>query len=119
MMETTPKYPLRQVRLDRKEAVGMDILVKTWLRANRMTAKVNTGRIYSAWDAVSGAAPYTLRRFYRGGTLYITLSSAVIRARLVPRRQEFIDKINLMLAGDPLFTKEDQFVGMVQNLILK
>ena len=119
-MEEFPQtYPLRQVRLDRKEAVGMDVLVKAWLRSNRMTGKVNTSRIYSAWDDVSGAAPYTLRRFYRNGTLYITLSSAVIRSRLIPRRQEFIDKINLRLAQDPLFTRNDRNVGLVQNLILK
>lgn len=113
------EYPHKQVRLDRKEAVGMDVLVKAWLRANRLTGRVNTGRIYSAWDEISGAAPYTLRRYYRGGTLYITLSSAVIRSRLIPRRQEFIDKINLRLAQDPLFTQGDRIVGMVQNLILK
>lgn len=113
------EYPQRTVRLDRKEAVGMDVLVKAWLRSNRMTGKVNTSRIFSAWDDVSGAAPYTLRRYFRGGTLYITLSSAVIRSRLIPRRQEFIDKINLRLAQDPLFTQSDRAVGLVQNLILK
>lgn len=113
------EYPQRTVRLDRKEAVGMDVLVKAWLRSNRLTGKVNTSRIFSAWDDVSGAAPYTLRRYFRGGTLYITLSSAVIRSRLIPRRQEFIDKINLRLAQDPLFTQSDRTVGLVQNLILK
>ena len=113
------EYPQRTVRLDRKEAVGMDVLIKAWLRSNRLTGKVNTSRIFTAWDNVSGAAPYTLRRFYRGGTLYITLSSAVIRSRLIPRRQEFIDKINLSLARDPLFTQSDRTVGLVQNLILK
>ena len=113
------EYPQRTVRLDRKEAVGMDVLIKAWLRSNRLTGKVNTSRIFTAWDNVSGAAPYTLRRFYRGGTLYITLSSAVIRSRLIPRRQEFIDKINLSLAQDPLFTQSDRTVGLVQNLILK
>ena len=113
------EYPQRTVRLDRKEAVGMDVLIKAWLRSNRLTGKVNTSRIYTAWDDVSGAAPYTLRRFYRGGTLYITLSSAVIRSRLIPRRQEFIDKINLRLTQDPLFTRSDRNVGLVQNLILK
>lgn len=119
MDEYSPKYPGRQVRIARKEAVGMDTLVKAWIKANRLTGKVNTQRIFSAWDAVSGAAPYTIRRYYRSGTLYITLSSAVIRSRLIPRRQEFIDKINLMLSSDTLFTQGDKYVGLVDNLILK
>jgi len=108
-----------QVRIDRKEAVRMDVLVKAFLRANRMTARVNTERIYSTWDAVSGAAPYTLRRYFRGGTLYITLSSAVIRSQLFSRRDYLKDQINLRLADDPLFSREDQLVGLVQQIILK
>lgn len=97
----------------------MDTLVKAFLRANRLTARVNTGRIYGAWDAVSGAGAYTLRRYYRAGTLYITLSSAVIRSQLFSRREYLKDQINLRLSGDPLFNQEDQLVGLVQQIILK
>ena len=107
------------VRLDRKEAVRMDTLIRTFLKANRMTAKVNTERIYRAWNAVSGAEAVTLRRYYRNGTLIITLSSAVYRSQLFPQRALLVEKINRFLADDPLFTQEDQFVGLVQNLILK
>jgi len=107
------------VRLARKEAVRMDSLVRAFLRSNRMTAKVNTQRIYSAWDTVSGAAPFTLRRYYKNGTLYITLSSAVCRSQLIPQRALLIDKINLRLTSDPLFSQEDRLVGLVKNLILK
>ena len=113
----SPNKP--QVRIDRKEAVRMDALVKEFLRASRMTAKVNTGRIYSTWDEVSGAAPYTLRRFYRAGTLYITLSSAVIRSQLFARRDYLKDQINLRLADDPLFNRDDRLVGLIQQIILK
>ena len=108
-----------QVRLDRKEAVPMNVLIKTFLRTQHMTAKVNTARIYSCWDAVSGAAAYTLRRYYRAGTLYITLSSAVIRSQLFSRRDYLKDQINLRLADDPLFSQEDRLVGLVQQIILK
>ena len=80
------EYPQRTVRLDRKEAVGMDVLIKAWLRSNRLTGKVNTSRIYTAWDDVSGAAPYTLHRFYRGGRNSSTRSiSPWPRTRFSPR----------------------------------
>ena len=107
------------IRLDRKEAVRMDTLIRSYLKASRMTAKVNTERIYSAWNAVSGAESVTLKRYYRNGTLIVTLSSAVYRSQLFPQRALLVEKINRVLADDPLFTKEDQFVGLVQNLILK
>ena len=106
-------------RIKRKNAVPLSSAIREYLREAHLTTGLNTRRIFATWDEVSGAAPYTLRRYYRGGTLYITLSSAVIRSRLIPRRQEFIDKINLRLAQDPLFTQGDRIVGMVQNLILK
>jgi len=118
-METPFSLNKPQVRIDRKEAVRMDVLIKTFLRTQHMTARVNTGRIYTAWDEISGAAPYTLRRYYRAGTLYITLSSAVIRSQLFSRRDYLKDQINLRLADDPLFNREDRLVGLVQQIILK
>lgn len=121
-METSEKPILQRpggVRLDRKEAVGMDVLVKAFLRANRLTARVNTEHIYAAWDRVSGMGRYTLRRYFRGGTLTITLSSAVVRSHLLPQCPLLTERINEELRQDPLFSTGDQFVGFVEKIVLK
>ena len=65
--------------IHRKEAVGMDKIVEAYIKSMKIAAGLNTQRVFAAWDACSGAGPYTLRRFYRGGKLYITLSSSVMR----------------------------------------
>ena len=65
-------------------------------------------------DAVDGGL-----RFFRGGKLYITLGSSVIRSQLYFQRDVLVEKMNAFLAKDDLFTGEDPTVGYVKELILK
>ena len=60
----------------------MDELVKQYIRSMKLAAGLNTQRIFAAWDACSGAGEFTLKRFFRDGKLYITLSSSVVRNQL-------------------------------------
>ena len=106
-------------KVARKTAVPLEDLIHEYLRAGHLTAPLNTRRIFDAWDAASGAARYTVRRFFRDGKLYITVDSSVVRSQLSFQRQELVDKINALLAQDDLFTRDDGRVGFVQELILK
>ena len=105
--------------LDRKKAVGMDELVRAYIKSMRLAPGLNTQRIFAAWDACSGAAPFTLRRFFRSGTLYITVSSSVVRNELYFQRDLLVEKMNAWLSGDTLFTEDNRSVGYIRNLVLK
>jgi hypothetical protein len=105
--------------LDRKKAVGMDELVRAYIKSMRLAPGLNTQRIFAAWDACSGAAPFTLRRFFRSGTLYITVSSSVVRNQLYFQRDLLVEKMNAWLSGDALFTEDNRSVGYIRNLVLK
>ena len=105
--------------LDRKKAVGMDELVRAYIKSMRLAPGWNTQRIFAAWDACSGAAPFTLRRFFRSGTLYITVSSSVVRNQLYFQRDLLVEKMNAWLSGDTLFTEDNRSVGYIRNLVLK
>ena len=107
------------VRLHRKEALGMDKIVEEYIKQMKLAVGLNTQRIFAAWDACSGAAPWTLRRFFRGGKLYITLSSSVLRSQLFLQKPLLIEKMNAFLAQDELFTSDNKTVGFIQELILK
>lgn len=107
------------VRIHRKEAVGMDKVVQEFIKSMKLAAGLNTQRIYAAWDACSGAGPYTLKRFFRGGKLYITLSSSVIRNQLYFQRAVLIEKMNAYLSQDSLFTADNKSVGFITDLILR
>ena len=107
------------VQIHRKEAIGMDQVVRQYIQSMKLTAGLNTQRVFAAWDACSGAQAYTLKRFFRGGKLYITLGSSVIRSQLYFQRDVLVEKMNAFLAKDDLFTGEDTTVGYVKELILK
>ncbi len=97
----------------------MDKIVEAYIKSMKIAAGLNTQRVFAAWDACSGAGPYTLRRFYRGGKLYITLSSSVMRCQLSLQREVLIEKMNAFLTQDVLFTTDNKTVGFIQELILK
>lgn len=99
--------------------MGMDALVKEYIKSMKLSAGLNTQRIFAAWDACSGAAPFTLKRFFRGGKLYITLSSSVIRNQLYFQKAELMEKMNAFLSKDELFTQDDRTVSFIEELILR
>ena len=107
------------VRMARKKALSMDEVVSMYIKSMKLTSGLNTHRIFAAWDEASGAAPYTLKRFFRDGRLYITLSSSVVRNQLSFQAEALVEKMNSILAGDGLFTKDDPRVSYVKELILK
>ena len=107
------------VRIHRKEAVGMEQVVKEFIHSMKLTSGLNTQRVFAAWDACSGAGPYTLKRFYRGGKLYITLSSSVIRNQLYFQTDALVRKMNAFLEADELFTADGEGTAGIQQLILK
>ncbi|MBQ9194608.1 MAG: DUF721 domain-containing protein [Bacteroidales bacterium] len=107
------------VRIHRKEPVGMDALVKEYIKSMKLAMGLNTQRIFAAWDACSGAAPFTLKRFFRGGKLYITLSSSVIRNQLYFQKDELVKKMNAFLSQDELFTPDNRTVNFIEELVLR
>ena len=106
-------------RVARKTAVSLSEAIQEYLKVAKLSAGLNTQRIFAAWDAASGAGRYTVRRFFRDGRLYITVDSSVVRSQLSFQRDVLIEKINALLAQDELFTQDDARVGIVKELILK
>ncbi len=107
------------VQIHRKEAIGMDKVVEEFIKSMKLSAGLNTQRVFAAWDACSGAGPFTIKRFYRGGKLYITLRSSVIRNQLYFQKDALIEKMNAFLSEDTLFTADNRTVGFIRELILK
>lgn len=94
----------------------MGEIMKLFVKRNGLAPGLNTSLVFSAWDKVSGAGPYTIRKFYRDGTLYCTLSSSVVRSRLYPAREGLKEGMNKELSANPLF---DASRGLVKSIILK
>ncbi|MCR5351208.1 MAG: DUF721 domain-containing protein [Bacteroidales bacterium] len=106
-------------RVTRKNAVSLAEAIQEYIKSAKLSAGLNTQRIFAAWDAASGAGRYTVRRFFRDGKLYITVDSSVVRSQLTFQREALIEKINALLEQDDLFIRDDARVGTVKELILK
>ena len=113
------EYKKRNYFIRRKEALTMEEVIEEYIKSAKIASGLNTQRIFAAWDECSGAGPFTLKRYFRGGTLYITLNSSVIRNQLSFQKAELVEKMNATLAGDPLFTSDNRTTGFVKELVLK
>lgn len=106
-------------RIGRKQALAMDEVIHMYIKSMKLSSGLNTQRIFAAWDEASGASRYTIKRFFRGGKLYVTLNSSLVRTRLDMEKDVLILKMNDILRSDGLFTAEDVNVSYVEQLILK
>ena len=113
------EHKKRNYFIRRKEALSMEEVIEEYIKSAKLAAGLNTQRIFAAWDECSGAGPFTLKRYFRSGTLYITLNSSVIRNQLSFQKAALIEKMNATLSGDRLFTSDNRTVGYVQDLVLR
>ena len=97
----------------------MGDLLPLFVRSQGLSAGLNTQRVFAAWDEVSGVKDFTLRRFYRDGKLYVTLSSSMVRTHLEFQKETLLKSVNGFLEKDGLFDKSFQKVGFVKEIILK
>lgn len=107
------------MRIDKKTADSSDKLISGYIKMMKLAPALNTRRVFMAWMENSGAAAYTIKQFYRNGTLTVTLNSSMIRTVVGSRLDEIIERINCQLKEDELFTDDDPKVGYVQKIVLK
>ena len=110
-------FDIKDNRLRRKEAVGMDLLVQDFIREMKLSAGVNSQRATEAWNTVSGASRYTLEVSLDKGILYVTLGSSMARNQLYFQRDVLLRKVNEFLDNDSLFVKGAG--PAVRNIVLK
>ena len=107
------------MKLEKKSAEGMENIMLRYVKAMGISFSHNSRRIYMAWDEASGAAEHTIKRFFKDGTLTVTLDSSVLRSVLLLQTDLLVAKINQILDGDELFIKDDPRLRIVEKLVLK
>lgn len=113
-------YDNRANKMRRQNAVGMDELVKQFIRQMRLSSGLNRQRVDDAWNQVSGASRYTLATDFSDGTLYCTLSSSIVRNQLYFQKDFILKEINEFLKKDELCIWDWEAKGdCVKVLVLK
>ena len=106
-------------KIKRKTAEPLAFAIKSFLKSAHLTTGLNTRLVFAAWDEVSGAAPFTIKRYFRSGKLYITLNSSVARSQYQRQKDLLLIRINERLRKDELFDRQDCNANWVEDIILK
>lgn len=112
-------YDNKDNRLRRKEAVGMEQLVKDFVRDMKLTSGMNRQRAAWAWNEASGASRYTLDVNLNKGVLYVALNSSMARNQLYFQREIIMKKINMLLDEDELFVKPSAEETAIKSIVLR
>lgn len=107
------------MRIEKKTAVASADLMTAMIKYLKVAPALNTRRIFAAWNDNSGIAEHTVHQFFRNGKLTVTLDSSMLRTILNSRKREIMDSMNIQLAKDDLFIKDDPKVGFVEEIVLK
>ena len=106
-------------RIARKQAITVAEALKEMFRSERLGATLNTRRVFLAWEEASGAGDFTIRKYFRDGVLYVTLNSSVLATQLGMQKASLLEKINAILADDPLMIREGELEQTVKELRIK
>lgn len=117
-MDGMKKYD-SHVSLERKDPSPMLDLVPMFLKLSGMTQVVNENLILTAWDRVTGAGPYTLKKYLKEGTLVCHISSSVVRNQLYFQKDEIVAAINAEVASDPVNAGNASGRKYLKAIILK
>ena len=112
-------YDSRDTRLRRQQAVGMEELVKQFIKEMKLDTGLNRQRLTEVWNEVSGAAMYTLDVRYEKGVLYCTIGSSMVRNQLYFQRDVLAEAVNEALKKDELFTWDWSTGLCVKSLVLR
>ncbi len=98
------------VRMERKEAIGMDQLIEDYIKEMRLASGIGRIRVFAAWDQASGAGAYTIGKYLKDNVLYCNISSSALRQQLYFQRAEILQNMNEILKEEGISLK---------NIVLK
>lgn len=82
--------------MKRNDAEEIGILIHQFLRRESLEAPLNERRLLNSWEEVLGPtiASYTKELYIRNQTLYVHLTSAVLRQELMMGRELLVQSLN-------------------------
>lgn len=82
--------------MKRRNAESIGLLIQKYLRQESLEGPLNERRLLNSWPELMGAsiASYTKELYIRNQTLYVHLSSAVLRQELLMGKELIVRKLN-------------------------
>ena len=91
----------RRCRMKRNNTERIGDLIRQFLRQNALEAPLNEYRLVDAWKDVVGPVilKYTTNIYIKNQTLYVHLSSSVIRQELMMGREMLVRNLNAQVGS--------------------
>lgn len=86
----------------RQNAEPLSDILQLFVKKNGLGPMLRSQAAFQAWDQASGQAGYTSDRYLKNNILYITVSSSVVRSRLLFQKDGLLQRINEILNADQL-----------------
>lgn len=107
-------------KIEYRKYTSIGEAISLMLKRNGLSEGLRDTRIYSAWDEATGAAQYTVNKYFKDGKLYITVNSSVLRSQLTFQKLAILEKINRILSKDRLLNEDSGLEHKyVKELIIK
>lgn len=87
----------KPAKIRRTSAEPLGDILKLFVVQNRLGYGLFDQELFRLWDEVSGAGRYSSNRFFRDGTLYVTMNSSLVRSQLSFQLDLIREKMNQML----------------------
>lgn len=87
----------KPAKLRRTSAEPVGDILKLFVVHNRLGYGLFDQELFRLWDSISGAGRHSTNKFFRDGTLYVTITSSLLRSQLNFQLDLIRIKINQML----------------------
>lgn len=80
----------------KKNTEKIDDILGQVLRQNNLNEKLFETRVLNSWETVLGKTinSYTTKKYFKSGTLYVSISSSILRHELFLEREKIKNALN-------------------------
>ena len=106
--------------VQRTSAKGISELFPLCLKALKLAPRWNEYRVFLAWEKVTGLGKFTISKYLKGETLYITLSSSMLRNQTEFRKAMILKDLNKAIGEDDLIVMDSSGLRpRISRIVLK
>lgn len=87
----------KPAKMRRTTAEPLGDVLRLFVLQNRLGYGLFNQELFRLWDEVSGAGRYSSNKYYREGTLHVTIRSSLVRSQLLFQLDLIMIKLNQML----------------------
>lgn len=87
----------KPAKIRRTSAEPLGDILRLFVAQNRLGYGLFNQEIFRIWDEVSGAGRYSGNKYYREGTLHVTIRSSLVRSQLLFQLDLITIKLNQLL----------------------